>query len=97
MTVKTLDITVPGTIKPDGSLQLDQPANLPPGPVQVTLRSTPTTLQCETPRQPDGPWSDESVSAPFDLPRPAQARRVRTRRGTLRLPDPVFAAENSEQ
>ena len=97
MTMKTLDITVAGTIKPDGSLQLDEPANFPPGPVQVTLRSIPTTLPSEAPRRPDGPWSDESISAPFDLPRPAQARPVHTRRGTLRLPDPVFAEENSEQ
>lgn len=90
MTVNTLGITIAGTIQPDGSLQLDEPANLPPGPVQVTLRSIQTALPGETQRLPDGPWPDESIPAPFDLPRYGPSRRVCARRGTERLPDPIF-------
>jgi hypothetical protein len=32
------EIVVKGTLKPDGTLQLDQKPNLPPGRVQVVLR-----------------------------------------------------------
>ena len=97
MTMASLEITIEGTIKPDGSIELDQPSNLPPGPVQITLRRIPATLPSEISRQPDGPWPDESISAPFDLPRTGQSRTVRTRVGTLRLPDPVIVERISEQ
>ncbi len=33
------EIVVEGTLKPDGTLELDQKPNLPPGRVQVVLRS----------------------------------------------------------
>jgi hypothetical protein len=88
MTVNAADITIAGMIRPDGSLELEQQPNLPPGPVQVTLRSIPVATRM--PRRPDEPWPDESVPAPFDLPRPAPARRVHPRRATLRLPDTAF-------
>jgi hypothetical protein len=32
---------IDGTLQPDGSLRLAHPARLPPGPVQVTIRSQP--------------------------------------------------------
>ena len=31
-------ITVPGLLKPDGTLELGRPVELPPGPVEVTVR-----------------------------------------------------------
>lgn len=30
-------VTIEGTVKPDGTLALDQPVELPPGPVRVTV------------------------------------------------------------
>jgi hypothetical protein len=35
------EIIVQGTLKPDGTLELDQRPNLPPGRVSVVLRSLP--------------------------------------------------------
>ena len=35
----TAHAVVRGTLKPDGSLELDSPPNLPAGPVEVVLRS----------------------------------------------------------
>ena len=35
----TAHVVVRGTLKPDGSLALDSPPNLPAGPVEVVLRS----------------------------------------------------------
>ena len=36
------EIVVEGTLKPDGTLELDQKPNLPPGRVQVVLRKSPS-------------------------------------------------------
>ena len=35
----TVHVIVRGTLKPDGSLELDSPPNLPAGPVEVVVRS----------------------------------------------------------
>lgn len=35
-------VIVPATLKPDGTLELAQKPNLPPGPVTVTLQPAPT-------------------------------------------------------
>ena len=32
-------IVVPGTVKPDGTLEVTEKVGLPPGPVEVTVRS----------------------------------------------------------
>ena len=97
MTLATLEITIDGIIKPDGSIELNQPSSLPPGPVQITLRRIPITLPTEDSRRPDGPWPDESITAPFDLPRLVESRSVRVRIGTLRLPDSAIGEQSSEQ
>ncbi len=31
-------VVLPGTVKPDGTLELSQPLSIPPGPVEVTVR-----------------------------------------------------------
>ena len=36
-------VIVPGTIKPDGTLELTQQPNLPPGPVLVTVQAVPAS------------------------------------------------------
>jgi hypothetical protein len=38
----TTPILVQGTLKPDGTLELDQKPNLPPGPVLVTVQAVPS-------------------------------------------------------
>jgi hypothetical protein len=35
-------VIVPGTLKPDGTLELDQMPNLPPGPVLVSVQPVPS-------------------------------------------------------
>jgi hypothetical protein len=44
------DIVIEGTLKPDGTLELDHKPNLPPGRVTVTLRPT------VPPAQPREDW-----------------------------------------
>jgi hypothetical protein len=41
----TEQVVVRGTLKPDGSLELDSPPNLPAGPVEVILRSLSSPAQ----------------------------------------------------
>ena len=41
------EVVVEGTLKPDGTLELDQTPNLPPGRVQVSVKPLPSAL---TPR-----------------------------------------------
>ena len=38
-------VVLRGTLKPDGSLELDNPPDLPPGPVEVALRSLSSSTQ----------------------------------------------------
>ncbi len=40
--MNTARITVPGTIRPDGSLDLEASVALPPGPVRVTIEPVPS-------------------------------------------------------
>jgi hypothetical protein len=40
-----------------------------------------------TERLPDIPWLDESIPAPFDLPRPDEVERVQPRAAAERLPE----------
>ena len=49
-------------------------------------------------REPSGFWPDESISAPFDLPRPGTLHPIAVRRAIKpRLPDPFFPeVEGSE-
>ena len=66
------------TLRADGSLILDEAPSLPVGRVRVALRSAS--------RVPDSPWLDESVSAPFDLPRQGVIVTVHPRSAAERLP-----------
>src|SRR4051812_30104854 len=51
-TAMPLQVVVQGTLKPDGTLELAEKPNLPPGPVQVTLQVVPEP-------KPSGPgWWD---------------------------------------
>ena len=81
----TLDVVVDGMLRSDGTLKLDVVPRLAPGRVRVTLQPLESRVGAE--RSPDGPWLDESISAPFDLPRPGLAERVEARIVTERLPE----------
>ena len=90
MVIKLLEATVPGTINPDGSLELDEPVDVAPGRVQVTVRRSRTSIQSADVRLSGPPWIDEASSPPFDLPRPTPVPVVLMRRGIPRLPDAIF-------
>jgi hypothetical protein len=45
------EVTLEGTLKPDGKLELDQKPNLTPGRVKVVIQGTSS-------REPDGNWWD---------------------------------------
>ena len=69
---------VPGLILPDGTLQLTGACSMPPGPVEVVLRSIATgspSLPARTVRVPDY-IDDPYIVAPFDLPRTGPMQRI---------------------
>jgi hypothetical protein len=80
-------VVLEGMLKPDGTLELDGRPALPPGRVRVRLELVGAGAQGAE-RLPDPPWPDESIPAPFDLPRPPQAERVQARKVPQPLPGP---------
>ena len=81
-------IEIEGTLQADGQLILDEKPALPPGRVRVTL-------QALVERFPDGPWTDEGIPAPFDLPREGAVVRIQVRAFQERLPEPpIILAED---
>jgi len=79
----TYPIVVRGILQPDGTVNLEESPNLPPGPVQVTLQQIPRQIH----RLPDPPLEDPSALPPLDLPRMGPIRPVHPVRVTKRLPD----------
>ena len=56
-----------------------------------SVTPTPGHVTGPLQREPGGFWLDESISAPFDLPRSGTPRPVKVSCATKpRLPDPVF-------
>jgi hypothetical protein len=86
--MSTSSIVLDGLLKPDGTLQFDIPPCLPPGRVRVTLQPLGEGVT-GVERLPDVPWPDESIPAPFDLPRPDEVERVQPRAVAERLPEPL--------
>ncbi|MBX9584090.1 MAG: hypothetical protein K2X87_27640 [Gemmataceae bacterium] len=74
-------IETTGTLHPDGAVTLDEPPRLAPGRVRVALAPLPAV------RLPDGPFLDESIPAPFDLPWEGLVRAVVAERVPYRYPD----------
>jgi hypothetical protein len=62
-------IVLDGLLKPDGTLVFDAPPPLPPGRVRITLQQLENSRAGKE-RLPDPAQIDESISAPYDLPRP---------------------------
>lgn len=94
-----------GVLHPNGWIQLLDPTDLPSEPCEVDLSLTvlkPATSESVPPtkpamREPDGFWPDESITAPFDLPRYGTPRPIVVRKATgPYLPDPVFIAVGEE-
>jgi hypothetical protein len=84
--MSTMSVVATGLLKADGTLEQDQPPGLPPGRVRVTLQ-TMGEKETGVVRLPDAPWSDDSIPAPFDLPRPGVVERVQPRPVAQRLPE----------
>ncbi len=85
-------VVLDGNLDPDGTIRLDRPPDVPPGRVRITLQPLPATVPgaiC----LPDGPWLDDAISAPFDLPFPGKTERVHPRQAHDLLPDPLTGTE----
>lgn len=78
------DVETTGTLHPGGAVTLDEPPRLAPGRVRVALRPLPPPAA----RLPDGPFPDESIPAPFDLPYEGPVRAAVAERIPYRYPDP---------
>ncbi len=83
-----------GNLNSDGTIQLDRPPGILPGRVQVALRPLAPSASGQA-RVPDGPWPDEAISAPFDLPLPGVPERVYPRQARELLPDPLLDSEGT--
>ena len=94
----TVTMVAQGVLRPDGMIELIDPVDLPlePRPVTVTLtepQASAVDSSKMTPRlqrEPGGIWFDESIPAPFDLPRPGTPQPVKVEPGGVRLPDPGY-------
>src|SRR5690606_23400530 len=82
-------IVVFGVLQPDGSVSLDQPLAMSPGPVQLTIRPVSNPRE----RLPDPPIEDEFVMPPCEFPRSEIIREVQTVRIPERLPDALDTFE----
>ncbi len=89
-------IEMEGTLQADGRLVLDEVPALPQGRVRVSLQPL-TAQRAARDRLPDPPWTDDSISAPCDLPYENALVSVQTRSIPERLPDVLFGlSEDSE-
>lgn len=84
----TLSVVIDGVLKADGTLEFDALPAIPPGRVRITLQPL-GELPIRPERLPDPPWEDDSIPAPFDLPRSGEVERVQPRAGAERLPEPL--------
>ena len=85
-----------GALEADGRLVLHEKPALPLGRVRVALRPL-EVIRPKVERLPDVPRSDDSISAPLDLPHPGNWARVRPRAIPERLPEvPASLAEEWE-
>jgi len=89
-------IELEGTLQADGRLILDEKPAMPPWRVRVALQPL-IDGKANAERLPDAPWLDDSIPAPFDLPRDGAVVRVQTCTFTERLPEsPTGVAEGAE-
>jgi len=89
-------LVLDGNLKADGTIQLDRLPGVRPGRVRITLRplfASEPGVAC----LPDGPWQDEAISAPVDLPLSGSFDRVTLRQAHALLPDPLLATDEEER
>jgi hypothetical protein len=72
-----------GVLQSDGTVRLDHPSNLPPGPVQITIRAIGHPRE----RIADQAIEEPFVRPPIELPRIGITRIVHPVNITERLPD----------
>jgi hypothetical protein len=84
-------LVLDGNLTSDGTIRLDRPPDVPAGRVRITLQPLPASVP-EAVRLPDGPWLDDAISAPCDLPFSGRAERVHPRQASDLLPDPLTLA-----
>jgi hypothetical protein len=90
-----LAVVLDGNLMADGTIQLDHLPGVRPGRVRITLRplfASEARDEC----LPDGPWQDDAISAPVDLPLLGSFDRVTLRQARALLPDPLPAANEDE-
>jgi hypothetical protein len=85
-----------GNLGSDGTIRLDTTPDLPPGRIRITLRLLPP-LNSEAIHLPDGPWLDDAISAPGDLPLSGVPERVFPREALELLPDPYMGTEEGAE
>jgi hypothetical protein len=85
------DFVYDGILDADGTIHLDHPPDVRPGPVQVAVRPAARDFML-----PDLPWPDECVPAPCDLPLLGPREPVTLREVDDWLPDPHDVEEDSE-
>jgi hypothetical protein len=79
-----------GFLQADGTIRLDRPPQMPPGPIQIVIRSTSRPHE----RLPDFPLDDASLSPTFvELPRSGVTQTVQPVRVLQRLPNPFQSVE----
>ena len=81
-----------GSLFSDGTIRLDRPPDVPPGRVRITLQAISASMP-ERVQLPDGPWPDDAVPPPFDLPLPGTPQRVSPRKACELLPDLLRGTE----
>ena len=82
-------VVVYGILQRDGTVRLDRPLGIQPGPIELTIRPIPPRSE----RLPDLPFDDLCEAPPFDLPRSGVTWAVQPIRVLQRLPDPVQSVE----
>ncbi len=87
-------IEIVGTLRPDGTLVLDEKPALAPGRVRVALRPLG---EGAGERLPDAPWLDEAIAAPFDLPHEQAIAAIRPRAISERLPELLTGLTDHDQ
>ena len=89
-------LVLDGNLTSDGTIQLDRLPGVRPGRVRITLRPL-FASEAGDESLPDGPWQDDAVSAPIDLPLFGSFHRVTLRQAQALLPDPLQPTDEEEE
>jgi hypothetical protein len=59
--MSTQQVSLHGEIQPDGTLQIEEKINLPPGPVNVTVEAIPTAARRRTMQVLEEIWAERKT------------------------------------